>query len=154
MSTGLDPLRTAIAVVALLVAGLHLYWGMPRYVGYTNLAIILQPDPRPIAFVVSGHLIVIGVTLGALRVIPVRPLYYGGIALAITYLLGYVAWHTVLGHGAFWPWGPGGHVHGNGTVSIIVQHLLADRFDLLTKVLELVWLGLLIFALIREDSVD
>ena len=135
-----DTLRIVSAGLAFLVASIHLYWGMPRLIAYLNVG--TMPDPRPPLFVLSGVAILIGVTIvaaGGDR----RPIYVAGMALMVTYMLGYVAWHTVLGHGAFWPWGPGGHAHGGNPVVVIAEHLAADPLALVSKLAELALLAIL-----------
>ena len=143
-----DALRIVGAGLAFLVAIVHLYWGMPRLIAYLNVG--TMPDPRPPLFVLSGVAILIGVTIvaaGGDR----RPVYVAGIALMLAYLLGYGAWHTVLGHGAFWPWGPGGHVHGGNPIVVIAEHLVADPLALVSKLAELALLAILI-VLYRLES--
>ena len=139
--------RLVAAGLAFLIAIVHLYWGMPRLTAYLMAG--TMPDPRPPLFVLSGVAILVGVSIvaaGGDR----RPIYVAGIALMLTYLLGYVAWHTVLDHGGFWPWGPGGHAHGGNPVVVIAQHLLADPLALVSKAAELCLLVLLVVLYRRE----
>lgn len=146
-------LRHLAATLGLIVAGIHLYWGMPRFVGYLNVGWILQPDPRPLAFVLSGHALLLGLTLGALDVVDRRILYVGGILLACVYLLGYGAWHTILDHGGFWPWAPSGSSHGGSPLSTVAGHLLSDRFVFVSKLAELGLIAVL-GVLYRQESTD
>lgn len=144
---GIDPLEVAGASLAMVVAAIHLYWGLPRLLTYAFVGGL--PDPRPPAFVLSALLIAVGVALAAAGA-PRRPIYLAGIALVLAYLLGYVAWHTVLAHGAFWPWAPGIHHHGQGPVETVLSHLATDPFELASKLAELALLAVLV-ALYRRD---
>ncbi len=127
-------LRYLAGALALVVAAIHLYWGFPRLI--TQLQIAAVPDPRPFVFVVSSVAIILGIA----QVLDGRepaPIYLAGIALMIAYIGGYVAWHTVLGHGGFWPWGPDPITHDAGPAEVVISHLLADPLALVSKVLEL-----------------
>ncbi|XVH31277.1 hypothetical protein ACNS7O_12905 [Haloferacaceae archaeon DSL9] len=134
------PLRIVAAVLALAVAAIHIYWGFPRLV--LQLQVMMVPDPRPTVFVATG----IAIVLGIARVLDgsnPKPIYLLGIGLMLAYLLGYVAWHTVLGHGGFWPWGPEHHAHGGPALAVVAEHLRADFLALVSKVLELALLVVL-----------
>ncbi|MCL9817272.1 hypothetical protein [Natronocalculus amylovorans] len=140
--TGLHYLAGALA---LAVAAVHLYWGFPRLV--TQIEIGMVHDPRPITFVLSSVLIIFGIT----RILDghdPKQIYLFGMVLMATYIVGYAAWHTVLGHGAFWPWGPGemgGH-HDTGFIETMVSHLAVETTALISKILEtatLIVLGIL-----------
>ncbi|SNR35878.1 hypothetical protein [Halorubrum vacuolatum] len=134
------PLRWSAGVLAVVVAGLHAYWALP------NMALQLQvrqfPDPRPAAFLLATMAILMGITLVMLDFDPL-PIYVAGAALMLVFLVGYVAWHTVLEHGAFWPGRePHGH-HDAGTVEIVIDHLANDTFELVSKLSELALLVVL-----------
>lgn len=148
-----ESLRFVAAFLGLLVAGIHLYWGLPRFVAYSTIDWFLQPDPRPLAFVVSAHLILLGITLGAFDLLDRRVLYVGGIVLVGIYFLGYAAWHTVLSHGGFWPWAPPAQSHGGNPISTIGRHLLSDPFALVSKLAEVV-LIVVLGVLYLLDSPD
>lgn len=128
-------------VLAVIVAGLHLYWGIPRFLLYASIG--AMPDPRPLAFVVSGHAILIAVTLVAAGVVGVRRLYLPGIALMAIHIVGYAAWHTVLSHGVSGT----GHTHDRGAVlgqlHIVLEHLVNSPLPLASKTAELILLVLL-----------
>jgi len=141
-------LRYAAGALALAVAAIHIFWGFPRLV--TQLQIGAIPDPRPAAFVLSGALIFIGIA----QILDGRdpqPIYLAGIGLMIAYIAGYVAWHTVLGHGGFWPWGPEPITHDMPAHMVVIDHLLADRLALVSKLTELLLAGLLA-VLYRQDA--
>ena len=134
------PLRWSAGVLAAGVAGLHAYWALP------NMALQLQvwqfPDPRPAAFLLATMAILMGIILVILGFDPL-PIYVAGAALMVVFLGGYVAWHTVLEHGAFWPGRePHGH-HDAGVVEVVVDHLSNDTFELVSKLSELALLVVL-----------
>ena len=142
--------RASAGLLALLVAWIHLLH--PR-LGFGRLLVYLEVgtlyDPRPPLFVAASLLVMVGVGLGLLGSYR-RQLYLGGIALMIVMLVGYVAWHTVLDHGGFWP-----HLHAHahdhhGVVETMVIHLANDRVALVSKVSEVVLLVLLL-ALYHAD---
>ena len=108
--------------LALIVAAVHLYWGLPKLYIYARAGLV--PDPRPPLFAASGLLILVGFVAlyyGA----PKRPIYGLGILLSLGYFFGFVLWHLG-GHGAFIPGVEGfGHVHGN-PISNVLAHLVGD----------------------------
>lgn len=135
--TGRRRLQVATAVLALLVAGLHLLH--PSHGGHALVVYAAAGylgDPRPLLFSLGGFALVFGVVLGV-NGFAGRPLYLGGIVVALAFFLGYAAWHTVLGHGAFWPYiEPHGHVEGHPVV-VVGEHLLVERLALLSRLAEL-----------------
>jgi len=139
----------ATGVLALVVAGIHLYWGIPRFVAYATVGVM--PDPRPLAFVLSGHAILLAVTLVAAGALDPRRTYVPGIALMVVHVAGYAAWHTVLAHGV-----PGatetvgvdnGHV-GNALL-VVLEHAVNSPLALASKVAELAVLALLAVLYVR-----
>ena len=96
-STALGSLEAVAASLVLVTAGIHLWWGIPRFTNYASVGVM--PDPRPLLFVLSGHAILIGVSLVALGVIEPRWTYLPGIGLMLVHIVGYVGWHTVYRHG-------------------------------------------------------
>jgi hypothetical protein len=133
-------LRYAAGLLAVVVAAIHLYWGFPRLV--TQIQAGMVPDPRPALFVGSAIAIVFGIA----QVLDGRDpklIYLAGIGLMIAYLGGYVAWHTLSGHGGLWPWGPEPITHSEPVSSVVFDHLLVDRLALVSKLLELTLAGLL-----------
>ncbi len=136
-------------VLALIVAGIHVFHprlGYPRLVEHLLAGTLF--DPRPLVFTVSGLAIVVGVLL-VFNGIVKRPIYLGGIVLMLTYLLGYVAWHTVLDHGGFWPHIEA-HGHDTGLFQTMMNHLQADILDLVSKVSEFLLLILLVYLYITD----
>ncbi len=141
-------LRYAAGGLAVAIAAIHIFWGFPRVVTQIQAGVVA--DPRPAAFVLSGALIFLGIA----QILDGRnpkPIYLAGIGLMITYIGGYVAWHTVLGHGGFWPWGPEPITHDMPAHMVVIDHLLADPLALVSKLAELLLAGLLA-VLYRQDS--
>ncbi|RQG90679.1 hypothetical protein [Natrarchaeobius chitinivorans] len=136
-------LRVCAGGLAVLVAWLHLlhpeygYEHLLRYIEYGTVY-----DPRPPLFVGSGLAIFAGIVL-AFKGVGKRRVYLLGIALMGVYLLGYVAWHTVLDHGAFWPHIDPHHHDDVGLVESMVAHLQADTIAMVSKTAETVLLFLL-----------
>lgn len=141
-----DSLRLASGALAIAVAVTHLYWGIPRFVAYASVGVMA--DPRPLAFVLSGHAIVGAVTLVAVRAIDARRTYLPGIVLMLVHLGAYVAWHTILSHGG--AGSPDSHSHGSTLADglhVVVEHLLNSPLALAAKSAEfglLVLLGALL----------
>ncbi len=130
-------LRYLAGILAYVVAALHLLHpdiGVPRLVLIFDAGIeLLQYDPRPIAFVLSGLILVLGVNLGLVGY-PRKPLYLAGMALVATYFLGYFAWHLT-GHGGFLP-ARRPVFHGMTPVEAVVAHLDTDPWAAAAKLAE------------------
>lgn len=130
--------RVCAGALAILVAWLHLlhpeygYEQLLRYIEYGTVF-----DPRPPLFVLSGLAVFAGVVL-VFKGVAKRPVYLLGIALVGVYLLGYVAWHTVLDHGAFWPHIDPHHHEDVGLFESMVSHLRADTIAMVSKTAEFV----------------
>lgn len=144
--------------MGLVVAATHLYWGIPRFVAYA--AVGTMPDPRPLAFVLSGHVILIGISLVALGRLGRTRTYLPGMALMLVHLVGYAAWHTVLAHGV-----PGadrstnhvhGYVHLADALLVVLEHVLNSPLALVSKLAELTVLVLLailyISHVVKQDT--
>lgn len=149
MSRLLKHLGVALAVI---IAGIHFFhpdFGI--WAAMTYLSIQSFPDPRPFAFVLSAVAILLSIALVADGAVPPRVVYFGGMVLMVTYIVGYFAWH-VLGHGAWWPWGSGlgSHAHTLRTVLLSEDHLRADPIALTSKFAELALLVVLA-VLYRRD---
>lgn len=145
-------LRSAAGALALVVAGVHLYWGIPRFVAYASVG--TMPDPRPLAFVLSGHAILIALTLVAAGVLDARWTYVPGVALMVVHVAGYAAWHTVLAHGV--PGAPGAESHGpltaGGAVVVVVEHVVSSPLALVSKLAEVALLVLLAVLYLRSSD--
>lgn len=143
--------------LALAVAAVHLYWGIPRFVAYASVG--TMPDPRPLAFVLSGHAIVLAITLVLLGRVDSRRTYLPGVAITIVHLVGYAAWHTVLAHGVSGASTSGGHGHGHlhagDALLLVVDHVVNSPLALVSKSSELILLVLLSFLYVtRPDRAD
>lgn len=145
-------LRVAAGLIAVLVAGIHLYWGIPRFTLYASIG--TMPDPRPLAFVLSGHAILIGITLVAAGVVDADRLYLPGIGLMAIHLIGYVAWHTVLSHGVAAGRRPPSHSH-SGPVALLGDvgtHLLHSPLAFTAAVTEIAVIVLLVLLMLRSQD--
>ncbi len=138
--------------IALGVAAIHLYWGIPRFTAQATVG--SYTDPRPLAFVLSGHAIVLAITLVLLGVIEPSRLYLFGLTLMIIHLVGYGAWHTVLSHGGVVDPTATSHSHVHESTShmlseivwnltIVLEHVVNSPLAFLSKSLELTELCLL-----------
>lgn len=148
--SGVKKLRYIAAVLAIAVAAVHLLHprlGAPRLVMFLEFGTLL--DPRPLAFTLAGFFIVFGIVL-VYQGLFVRAVYLGGIALMLVFVFGYVAWHTVLNHGGFWPH-IHAHGHDGGVVETVWIHLVSDTYAMVSKLLEAALLAVLV-ALYRLDS--
>ena len=146
-----ETVQAVTALLAFVVAALHLWWGLPRFVLYASVG--TMPDPRPLAFVLSGHAIAVGVTLVAAEAVDARRTYLPGMALMAAHVVGYAAWHTVLAHG-FEPATEHTHVTPVTAGPIVLEHLVNSPLALVSKAAEvtvLVLLGWLLLAGRRED---
>lgn len=144
-------LRYAAGVLALIVAGLHLFH--PKY-GIERFGILLSVDPalfvthpRPLAFVLSAIAIVIGMYL-ILFEFTRKPIYVLGILLMMTYLVGYFAWH-LSGHGGFLP-GRLPHYHGLEPHEAVISHLRSDNWAVAAIVSETL-LAVILAILYRRE---
>jgi hypothetical protein len=138
-------LRYLAAVLAVVVAGLHLFH--PDYgilALFVYLGVPALPDPRPPLFVLSAVAILLGMALVADGVVDPRAAYLAGMGLMVAYIAGYFAWH-MFGHGAWWPWGAGlgGHSHTFAEIVLGDHHLRDDPIALASKLAELALLAVL-----------
>lgn len=136
-------LRVAAALLAVVVAGIHLLH--PSQGGAALLVFArvgYLGDPRPLLFTLGAFALLFGVIAGV-QGIDRRPLYLGGIAVTLAFLLGFLAWHTLLDHGGFWP-----HLEANehpdrNALLVAVDHLRRDALLLAAKLAEVGLLGAL-----------
>jgi hypothetical protein len=145
-------LRYVGAGLAFLVASIHAFnptLGFPRLVQHALLGALY--DPRPLVFTLSGIAIFAGILL-VFNGIARRRIYLLGMAMMVTYLGGYVVWHTLLDHGAFWPYiASQGHTD-LGLVESVVLHLQQKPIELVSKTAEL--LLLIVLAVLYREDVD
>jgi hypothetical protein len=115
----------AVAVIHLVVGGETLLRVASRGLLGAYLTEFVVADPRPLLFVLSGLATLGGVVAVARGRLGYRRAYLLGIALLAGYVLGWVAWHTVLDHGfALGGSGaptPDGHSHG-GLLAVLRSH--------------------------------
>ena len=116
----------AVAVIHLVVGGETLVRIVSRGLLGTYLTEFVVADPRPLLFVGSALATFGGVLAVAYGRLGYRRAYLLGIALLGGYVLGWVAWHTVLDHGLALGGGtstPDGHSHG-GLLATLRSHYL------------------------------
>lgn len=148
-TTGVGRLRSLAGILAIVVAGVHLLHtshGVPGLVQWIQIGFI--GDPRPLLFVPAGFFILAGIGLGYFGLYR-RTVYLGGIAMCLGFILGFGVWHTVLDHGAFWPYIKT-QGHGGNPLKIMFEHLRLDRLTLISKVVESV-LAIVLGILYRVD---
>lgn len=144
-------LRVVAAVLALVVAAIHLLHpsqggvALPVYASQGYLG-----DPRPLLFTLGAFALLFGVIAGV-QGIDRRPLYLGGVAVTLAFLIGFLLWHTALDHGGFWP-----HLQANehpdrNALLVAFDHLRRDGLLLAAKLSELALLGVLA-VLLRVDT--
>jgi hypothetical protein len=109
----------AVAVIHLVVGGETLARVLARGLLGAYLTEFVAADPRPLLFVASALATFGGIVAVARGRLDYRRAYLLGIALLGGYVLGWVAWHTVLDHGVALAGGagagaptPDGHSHG------------------------------------------
>jgi hypothetical protein len=132
------------ALLTSIVAGIHLIHpshGIPRLLIIVSAdPTLLVFDPRPLAFVVSGFGLLVG--LAASRSAQNRdPYYVAGILLAIVSIVGYVAWHFT-GHGGFLP-GRDPLLDGLSPLENVIAHLTGDLWAAIAKGTELAMIAVL-----------
>lgn len=149
--------ETTLGRLRLLAGGLALFTAVVHLVhpsqGGAALVVYAQAgylgDPRPLAFTLGAFALISGVLLGY-NGFAGRTLYLGGIAVTLSFLVGFVAWHTLLDHGAFWP-----HLepnaHGGNPLVVAALHLRDDPLALVSKLAELALLGCLLVLLVADD---
>lgn len=143
-----DPVHIVAAHLVVLVAVIHLALGVSNWLAYLSAGILVPPDLRWPLFVVSGVALVGGL-LAAVAGADRRPLYIGGIALMIVYVVGYFAWHAS-GHRPLLFVGPGTHHHGS-TLAYLAAHVVAGPIETLALASETALAGLLGYFLYRDE---
>jgi hypothetical protein len=161
-------LRYAAAALVFVSAGVHLWWGLPRFLVYANpqtLAFYIEsggiPDPRPFLFVALALMVVGGAVAAWRGLIEFRTAYALGIVLMLGSIGGWVLWHTVLNHGvaltASDPTAAAAATeeHHQGVVDTVIEHAIVIPLEGGTKVVELaavVVLAILLWADRRATS--
>lgn len=141
-------------VLAYIVASIHV---LHPKLGLLRLALFVKTDslhllinhPRPLAFVMSGVAIIVGVSLAGMNYRR-RLIYALGIVLMVILIFGYLAWH-LSGHGGFLP-GRKPLYHGMTPLEALVSHLREDNLALLSKLSELCLLAIIVVLYRREGT--
>ncbi len=124
----------AVAVVHLVVGGETLLQVLARGLLGSYLTEFVLADPRPLLFVVSALATFAGIVAVARGRLDHRRAYVLGIVLLAGYVLGWVAWHTVLDHG-FALGGevpsPDGHSH-DGLLATLRSHYVEPLLAAIT----------------------
>lgn len=143
-------LRVVAAVLALVVAAIHLLHPSQGGVALLVFARVgYLGDPRPLLFTLGAFALIFGVVAGY-QGLDRRPLYLGGVAVTLAFLVGFLLWHTALDHGGFWPYlEPNEHPNRHALL-VAVDHLRRDGLLLAAKLAELALLGTLV-VLLRVD---
>lgn len=144
-------LEFAAVQLAAVVAGLHLYWGIPRLVTAARIDQPIYWDPRPLLFIASGIGILLVLLLVRQRILSRVRAYVLGIGLMLTYLLGWAYWHLA-GHTAVLPWAEDTHGHGHDGNPLVIlgDHLVASPIDGVSKTTETLLLVVLALLLYTE----
>ena len=161
-------LRSVAAASVFVSAGVHLWWGLPRFLVYANpqtLAFYIEsggiPDPRPFLFVGLVLAVVVGTVAAWRGLIEFRTAYALGIVLMAGSIGGWILWHTVLNHGvALTAADPAAAAaateeHHQGVLSTVIEHAIVIPLEGGTKVAELaavVVLAVLLWADPRATS--
>lgn len=118
------------------VAVIHLAVGTEQLAGVAANGLLVRyltqevfTHPRGLLFVVSGVAALAGIVAAGKGWLPRRRAYELGIALMATYLLGWLAWHTLLNHGAALGAAPAApdHSHG-GLFATLFSHYVEPLF--------------------------
>jgi hypothetical protein len=166
--SGARVLRYVAAALVFVSAGVHLWWGLPRFLVYARpqtLAFYVEsggiPDPRPFLFVGLVLAVVVGTVAAWRGFIKYRTAYALGIVLMAGSIGGWVLWHTVLNHGvALTAADPAAAAvateeHHQGVVDTVIEHAIVIPLEGGTKVVELaavVVLAVLLWADPRATS--
>lgn len=129
--------------LAVLTAAVHLWLGLPRLRIYAAAGTPFT-DVRVVLFVLSAVAVLAGMGL-VLAGVSREIIYSLGILLALGYIVG---WLILGGHGGF-AWEGEGH---GGPLVTLLDHVLADGYLTLTKVTELLLLGVLSVLLANERA--
>jgi hypothetical protein len=138
-------------ILTSIVGGIHLFHpshGIPPLLLMISVdPTLLVFDPRPLAFVVSGFGLLVGLIV-SLTATNRDPYYVAGIFLAITYIVGYFAWHFT-GHGGFLP-GREPLLHGLSPLENVIIHLTGDLWAAIAKITEVAMVAVLGVLYFRE----
>lgn len=143
------PIHLVAAHLAVVVAVIHLSMGLLEWFKWLQAGFLLPRDLRWPLFVVSGFAIVFALPL-ATRERYRRPVYLGGIALMVVYVLGYFGWHLG-GHRPLFFLGQG-HSHEVALVPFLLDHLFAGPVKFLAIATETALAGVLAYLFVAESD--
>jgi hypothetical protein len=148
-SDTISPVHFVAAQLAVIVAVIHLSLGTLNWARWMMVGFLVPRDLRWPLFVISGAAIIIALFLAAAGA-DRRPLYIGGIAFMVVYIVGYFGWH-VGGHRSLLLFGPGTQ-HTGPLLPFLLDHLLAGPVEFVTIVSEVSLLVLLVYLLLTESK--
>jgi len=143
-----SPVALVAAHLAVVVAVLHLSMGLLNWFRWANAGFLVPRDLRWPLFVVSGLALFVGLVVAAQGRYR-RPLYAGGIALMVTYVVGYFGWHMG-GHRPQLIFGRGS-THEEPFFTVFVDHLFAGPVEFVAIVAEVALAVVLASLLVRES---
>lgn len=144
-----SPTALLAAHLAVIVAVIHLSLGLLNWIRWANAGFLVPRDLRWPLFVFSGVAIIVGLLLAAQGRYR-RPLYLGGIALMVGYLVGYFGWH-LSGHRSLLALGEESGHHQEPLASVLLDHLFAGPVEFLTITSEVALAVLLASLLVAES---
>ncbi len=129
--------ETALQLVTIQLVAvtgvIHLWDSTERLAIYWRASTMPDPlAPLSVLFVLGLVAGLLAFVLGARRDL----VYLYGVLLMVGPLVGYVAWHFVGDLGGLLP-GTFGHTHGGAFLPGLIEHMVADPLDFVSKVAEL-----------------
>jgi hypothetical protein len=140
-------LRFVASQLVFVAALIHLGMGLVEWLRYASIGILVPPDVRWPAFVLSGVVIIGGLWL-AYRAEAKRPYYLLGLVAMLGYIGGYFAWHLT-GHRPLLLFGPA-TTHAL-TLQFVVDHYFAGTMETLSLTVEAVGAVLLGILYVFEE---
>ncbi len=125
-------LRFVASQLVFVAALIHLGMGVVEWFRYAAIGILVPPDVRWPAFVLSGLAIIVGLWV-AHRAEAKRPYYLLGIVAMGTYVGGYFLWHLT-GHRPLLLFGPS--TTHELTLQFVVDHFFAGTMETLSLSVE------------------
>jgi hypothetical protein len=144
-----SPVRLVAAHLAVVVAVIHLSLGLLNWVKWMSAGFLVPRDVRWPLFVFSGVALLVGLLLAAQGRYR-RPLYLGGIALMVGYVVGYFGWHLG-GHRSLLAFGESAGHHREPLATVLLDHLFAGVPEFLAIVSEVTLAVLLAYLLVAES---
>lgn len=144
-----SPAHLVAAHLAVIVAVIHLSLGLLNWFRWINAGFLVPRDIRWPLFVFSGIALFVGLLLAAQGRYR-RPLYLGGIALMVGYVVGYFGWHLG-GHRSLLFLGEGAGHHREPLASVLLDHLFAGVPEFLAIASEVTLAVLLAYLFVKES---